>query len=316
MSNSNNAQMLALNNRVSNFVKSVRNTKFLIIMVLPALIHYIIFKYVPMWGVIISFMDFSPWKGFFHSPWVGFEHFSFFFRNPFCYRIIRNTLLLNVYSVLWGFPMPIMLALILNEVRNLRFKKFVQTVSYMPHFISTVVVVSLFYMFLSPSTGPINNIIASLGFEKVSFFSDHRWFRTIYISSSIWANIGWGAIIYLAALTNIDPGLYEAATIDGANKFQKLLYVTLPCLAPTIIILLLLRLGHLMSVGFEKAFLMQTPTNREASEVISTYVYGQGLGRSKFSYASAVGLFDSVLNLIILFLFNTIARKVSETSLW
>jgi len=263
----------ALPSNQNRFFNKLKDGKYLLLLVLPAVICMLLFYYLPMWGVLISFKQYSPFKGFVDSPWVGLKHFRVFFENPFFYKYFRNTILLSAYSILWGFPAPIVFALILNDVQNIKFKKLVQTVSYMPHFYSTVVVVGLFTMFLSPTSGPINKLIMSLGFNRVSFLADARYFRTIYISSEIWQSLGWGTIIYLAALTNIDPQLYEAAIIDGASKFKRLVYITLPCLAPTIITMLLLRLGQVMNVGFERAYLLQKPSTYDIyTELVSKVI--------------------------------------------
>jgi putative aldouronate transport system permease protein len=297
-------------------LKKLKDGKFLLLLVLPAVVYYILFKYVPMWGILIAFKRYSPFKGFWGSNWVGLQHFKMFFSGPFWWRCVRNTLLLSLYSTLWSFPAPIIFALILNDVQNMKFKKLVQTVSYMPHFLSTVVIIGLLYMFLSPNTGPVQKIMVALGYQKMDIFAQAKYFRTLYIASGIWQSLGWSAIIYLAALTNIDPALYESATIDGANKFQQLKYITLPSIAPTIIIMLLLRLSHILGVGFEKAYLLQNDANHETSDVLETYVYRIGISGANYSYGTAVGLLTSVINLFFLFIFNGISRRVSETSLW
>ncbi len=311
-----NEKTIAVPVKKSRFLKKLNDSKYLLLMVMPVMIYFFIFNYLPMYGITIAFKQYSPFKGYIASPWVGFKHFKTFFEYPFAWRLIRNTFLLSLYSLLWGFPAPIIFALILNEVRNERGKKFVQTITYMPHFISTVVIVSMLTMFLSPSTGILNKLIASLGFDKVNFMSDAKYFRSIYIASGIWSGIGWGSIIYLAALSNIDPSLYESAMIDGANKLQKIIHINIPCIAPTIITLLILRTGNLMSVGFEKAFLLQGTINFEVSDVIQTYVYRSGIKSGQMSYATAIGLFNSVVNILFLLSANYISRRVNETSLW
>lgn len=298
------------------FSRKFQDSKYLLILIAPCFIYYVLFHYLPMWGILISFKDYSPFKGFFASPWVGLKHYRAFLGNPDAWRLIKNTFLLSLYSLLWGFPVPIFFALVLNEVRNLRFKKVVQTVSYMPHFISTVVVVGMINMFLSPSRGIVNTFIEKMGFEKINFMLDPRYFRSIYVISGIWQSMGWNAIIYIAALSNIDQQLYEAAAIDGANKFKRIIYITIPCIAPTIIITFLLRTGSLLSIGFEKAFLMQAPATYSTSDVLSTYVYRQGLMSGNYSYASAVGMFNSVVNLAFLMISNFLARRFSDISLW
>lgn len=300
----------------NQLLKKLKDGKYLLLMVLPAVVFYILFKYIPMWGVLIAFQRYSPFKGFWNSPWVGLKHYEIFFSSPFWWRSVRNTLVLSLQSTLWSFPAPIIFALILNDVKSTRFKKLAQTVSYMPHFLSTMIVVGLFYMFLSPNTGPVQKLIVAMGGVKSDIFAQAKYFRPIYITSGIWQSTGWGAIIYLAALTSIDPALYESATIDGANKFQQLIYITIPSIIPTIVIMLLLRLGHVLGVGFEKAYLLQNDANQETSDVLETLVYRTGLSGGNYSYGTAIGLLTSVVNIILLFFFNAISRKISETSLW
>lgn len=296
--------------------KKLKDGKYLLLLALPTIICLALFYYLPMYGIIIAFMDYKPFRGFTGSEWVGFDNFIRFFNYKFFWRILKNTLFLSLTSLVCGFPAPIILALLLNEVTNTKFKKFVQTISYMPHFYSTVVVVGLFTMFLAPTGGLVTKFLTTIGIDNVNILADARYFRMLYVMSEIWQNVGWGAIIYLAALTNIDPQLYEAATVDGAGRLRCLWSITLPTIAPTIITMLLLSLGGLLNVGFERAFLFQKPTTYETSEIISTYVYKSGLQTSNFSYGTAVGLFNSVISLILLVMSNYIARRVSETSLW
>ncbi len=298
------------------WLKKLKDGKYLLLLVLPSVICLALFYYFPMYGLIIAFKDYKPFVGLVDSKWIGFENFVRFFNYKYCWRMIKNTFLLSFYSLLWTFPAPIIFALILNETRNMKFKKFVQTVSYMPHFYSTVVVVGMFTMFLSPTGGIIYETLKSLGIDIGNVLADARYFRTIYIATGVWQGLGWGAIIYLAALTNVDPQLYEAATIDGAGKMRCMWSITLPSIAPTIITMLLLNMGSLFQVGFEKAYLLQTPSTYETSEVISTYVYEQGLRANGFSYASAVGLFNSVISLVLVVVSNYVSKTVSETSLW
>lgn len=285
-------------------------------MLLPCLAYYIIFHYIPMYGVVIAFKNYSLRLGIFGSPWVGMKHFQSFFSYPFLWRLIRNTFLLSLYSLVWGFPMPIIFALLLNEVRNVRYKKVVQTISYLPHFISTVSVVGMLMMILSPQSGIVNNMLKILGRDTIYFFAETKWFRTIFVGSGIWQNIGWDAIIYIAALSAIDQELFEAAVIDGANRFQQIFHITIPSIRPTIAILLIMRMGGLMSGGGEKALLMQQPITYEVSDVISTYVYRRGLVEADFSFGAAVGLFNSVVNIFFIITANSIARRLGETSLW
>ena len=302
--------------RGSEFGRKLKDGKYLLILAIPTVICLALFYYLPMYGVIIAFMDYKPFKGFVGSEWVGFANFERFFNYKFFWRTLRNTMLLSVFSLLWGFPAPIIFALLLNEVTNTKFKKLVQTISYMPHFYSTVVVVGLFTMFLAPTGGLITKFLATLGVQNNNILVDARYFRTLYIMSEIWQNMGWGAIIYLAALTNIDPQLYEAATVDGAGKLRCQWSITLPTITPTITTMLLLNLGGILRVGFERAYLFQKPSTYETSEIISTYVYKAGLEQNNFSYGAAVDLFNSVISLILLISANFIAKKVGETSLW
>jgi len=268
-----------------------------------------------MYGAQIAFKNFSPGKGIAGSPWVGFEHFKSFFNSYYVFRIIRNTLLINIYDVIFGFPAPIILAILLNEVKNSTFRRSVQTITYLPHFISTVVLCGLIIDFTSRE-GLINNIITMLGGEPIMFLSKPEWFRTIFIGSGIWQNVGWGSIIYLAALSNIDPELYEAARIDGANKFKQIMHITIPGILPTIVIMFILRMGRMMSVGQDKVLLLYNPATYETADVISTFVYRKGLIDFNFSYASAVGLFNSVINFVLLILFNYLSRKLTDSGLW
>lgn len=302
--------------RKGGFFKRLNKDKYLLMMFLPTFLFFFIFKYIPIWGVVISFMDFKPFLGFAKSTFVGLKHYQAFFSSPDAIIIIKNTLLLGVSTLLWGFPLPIIFALILNEVRNMKFKKLVQTVSYMPHFISHVVVVGMMFAFLSPIRGPINMLIESLGGAKIDFMSVPEYFRTLYVTSDLWQQLGWGAIIYLAALSGIDPQLYEAAEIDGAGKFRQIISITIPSIAPTIITMLLLRSGVIFNVGFEKVLLMYSPVIYDTADVISTYAYRQGLVSGNISYATAIGLFNSLLNLTLLLITNFTAKKMTETSLW
>ncbi|MFU0799299.1 MAG: ABC transporter permease subunit [Xylanivirga thermophila] len=307
---------LAYQRDKKNIIKKdfIKN-RYVYIMALPILAYYIIFCYIPMYGVTIAFKDFSIKLGILKSPWAGFKYFKDFFNSYYCLRVIKNTLLLNLYDLLWGFPAPIILALLLNELRNQKFKRCVQTVTYLPHFVSMVVICGIIIEFVS-TDGLINVLLSYLGIEPSNMLTRPELFRTIYISSGIWQGIGWGSIIYLASLTGIDPALYEAATIDGAGRWKQTLHVTLPGIAPTIIILLILRLGSMMSVGFEKILLLYNPMTYETADVISTYVYRKGLLDFDYSYSAAVGLFNSIINFLLLIIANTLSRKLTEESLW
>lgn len=282
----------------------------------PVLLYFIVFHYVPMYGVQIAFKDFIANKGIMDSPWVGFKHFERFFDSFYFWRIIKNTMGIGLYELAVGFPIPIILALMINEARSGRFRRFVQTVTYAPHFLSTVVVVGMIMMFLSPVSGLVNSIITSFGGEPIAFMTEPSWFKSIYVWSGVWQGMGWSSIIYLAALAGIDPQLHEAAKVDGAGWFRRIWHINLPGIAPTMTILLILNIGSVLGVGFEKIFLMQNSLNMEASDVIATNVYRSGILGAQYSFSAAVGLFNSVVNFILLITVNRIARKVSENSLW
>lgn len=288
----------------------------LYLMLIPVIIYFLIFHYLPMYGVQIAFKNFSASKGILASEWIGFDHFLRFFRSYRFEAIIRNTVGVSLYSLLLGFPFPIIFAIMVNEITNLRFKKLVQTISYLPHFLSVVVVVSMLMTFLSPSVGVINRIIVFFGGDPIYFMTEAGWFKSLYVFSGIWQSYGWNSIIYLAAIISIDRQQYEAADVDGATSFQKMRFVTLPGIMPTAVIMLILQSGSIMSVGFEKVFLMQNSLNVSSSEVISTHVYKLGLLGSDFSFSSAIGLFNSVINFGMIILVNAIAKRVGENSLW
>lgn len=288
----------------------------LYLMTLPAIIYMLIFAYKPMYGVLIAFKDYSLKKGIMGSPWVGMDNFERFFNSYWFPIILKNTLTISVLSLILSFPIPIILALMVNEIKSERTKRLFQTVSYAPYFISTVVVCGMITMFLNPSTGVINQFIQLLGFEPVAFMQSADAFKWIYVISGIWQGAGWGAIIYFAALSGVDQSLIEAAEIDGAGRFQRIVYINFPVLVPTIVILFILNCGSLLNVGYEKVYLLQNTTNLTGSEVISTYVYKMGLEKQDFSFSTAAGLFNSVINSAILILANLISRKAGEVSLW
>ena len=296
--------------------KNIRRDKALLLIVLPVVVHYLIFVYYPMYGNIIAFKDYSPVLGINGSEWVGFKYFLQFFRSPYFWRVLRNTLLISCYSILWGFPIPIIFALMTNDLRNGIFKRVVQAVSYIPYFISTVIICGMLVNFLSPSNGIVNTIIELFGGKPINFLMEPGWFRTVFIASGIWQGFGWSSIIYLAALTGINPELYEAATMDGASKLQQVIHVSVPCILPTIIVTFIMQIGTLMSVGYEKLILLYNPVTLDVADVISSYVYRTGLVEGNYSFGSAVGLFNSVINLLLVFLANRISKKVSEVSLW
>ena len=283
---------------------------------LPTLLYFGIFHYGPLYGAQIAFRDYLGALGIWGSPWVGLANFARFFNSPLFVNLLSNTVMLGLLILVFSFPIPVIFALMLNQLGNQRYKRIVQTASYAPHFISMVVFVGMIFLFTSPSTGIINILVAKLGGPRIYYMGNLAWFRPVYVLSDIWQETGWGAIIYLAALSGINPELYEAATIDGATKFQRILHIDIPAILPTVTILLVLRTGAIMSLGFEKAFLMQSSLNLEVSEIISTYVYKVGLQGAQFSFASAVGLFNSVANLVLLLIVNRVARALGETSLW
>ncbi len=299
-----------------SFSKILKENYELYLFLLPAFVYFVVFRYWPLYGLQIAFRKFNGALGVWGSPWVGLKNFRNFFASYYFWILIKNTIGITLYSILVGFPMPIIFALMLNEVDNERFKRFVQTVSYAPHFISTVVLVGIVMAFLSPTTGVVNHIIVLLGGKAKPFMITASYFKSIYVWSDVWQNMGWSAIIYIAALSGIDPQQHEAAVIDGANRFQRICHINVPGILPTIVILLILNMGSIMNVGFEKVYLMQNPLNFEASDVISTYVYRTGLIDADFSFSTAVGLFNSIINFIILIIVNIISGKVSEISLW
>lgn len=308
------------NTVLSKFVKKAKKVILrdyqLFLLCLPAIIYCIIFEYGPMYGIQIAFKDFSAAKGIMESPWVGFKHFDRFFQSYQFWLLIRNTIGISLYALIAGFPIPIFVALLLNQTRNLAFKKIVQTTTYAPHFISVVVLCGMITIFLSPRSGLVNHLIAALGGERVFFLADPRLFSSLFVWSDIWQNTGWGTIIYTAALSAINPELYEAARIDGANKLKTIIHVDIPGILPTVVILFILKMGSLMNLGFQKAYLLQNPLNAGASEIIATYVYKIGLEQSQFSYSTAISLFNTAINIIMLVAVNALCKKVSETSLW
>ncbi|MCI6907841.1 MAG: ABC transporter permease subunit [Clostridiaceae bacterium] len=296
--------------------KTIRSHKAYYFFLLPTIIYLAVFCYAPMYGIQIAFKNYNGMLGIWGSKWVGLRHFRDFFGGYFFKQIFGNTLILSLYSTAVGFPIPIFVALLLNEIRCAKYKKFVQTVLYAPHFISTVVMVGIIIMVLSPTSGLINYIIVALGGEAQYFMIHPSAFRHIYVWSGVWQGMGWSAIIYLAALSSVDPELHEAATIDGASRFQRICYINFPTIKPTIIILLIMSIGSLVGVGFEKTYLLQNDLNSETSEVISTFVYKRGLLNASYSFSTAVGLFNNIINVILLLIANGIARWAGETSLF
>lgn len=295
--------------------EDLKRNRAVYLIFLPVLIYYLVFRYFPMYGASIAFKNYTPFKGIAGSDWVGFKHFIRFFTSFYFWRVLKNTFILSGMQIAFGFPMPIIFAILVNELKNMHFKKTVQTMTYLPHFISMVVICGMITAF-SSSSGVFNDILAFFGAKRESLLQQPELFRPIYILSEIWQKAGWESIIYLAALTGIDQSLYEAASIDGANRFKKILNITLPGLLPTIIIMLILRIGRVMEIGFEKIILLYNPATYEVADVISSYVYRVGLTDLNWSYSAAVGIFNSVVNLTFLFAANKISKKYSGSSLW
>lgn len=298
------------------FTKAVRRDKNLYLMFLPIFVWYIIFCYVPLYGIVLAFRDFVPGAGVFGGPWVGFKYFQQFFSTPYFWRVIRNTILINIYSLLWGFPIPIIFAICITEMKNKAVQRTVQTVSYLPYFISTVVVCGMIRQFLAVDNGVINQIIVALGGNSIDFLSDPKWFRTVYVASDIWQGFGFSSIIYIATISGIDPQLYEAAEIDGITKFQSVRYITIPGLMPLIMMQLLLSLGSILGVGFQKIYLLYNNLTKEVADVISTYTYERGIVSNQYSYSTAVGLFQSGIGFILTWAANKASKKVTDYGLW
>lgn len=299
-----------------DFAKKVKHCWQLYVLLAPTVVYLLIFCYLPMLGIQIAFRDYTAVGGIWGSAWVGWKHFLRFFSSPQFKVLIINTLKISVYSLIWGFPLPIILALFINECRFRRLKKVVQSLTYAPYFISTVVLVSMMTLFLNEDTGVINLLVEALGSEPQNFMGNAGAFRSIYVISGIWQSCGWSSIIYIAALSGVDIQLHEAARIDGANRLQRTWYVDLPSIMPTVITVLILNCGRILSVGYEKVFLMQNTMNQSVSEVISTYVYKVGLLGAQYSYTTAISLFNSVINIIVLIAVNHIAKRTSEVSLF
>ena len=305
--------------RLQKLGYGIWQNRWLYILILPALVYLIIFNYLPMYGVQIAFKDYKAVRGIVGSPWTamgGFKHFVTFFNAYYFWRLIGNTLVLNLLSLVFSFPMPIALALIVNNIRNQRMKKFTQTAIYVPHFISTVVLAGILYILLSPTNGIVNHLITALGGKSIYFMNEASWFRPVYIISGIWQNAGWDSILYIAALAGVDPELYEAATIDGANKWQKVRYIDLPHIVPTATMMLILNSGSLLSSATQKTLLLQTGGNMATSDIIGTYVYTMGLGSGQFSYTAAIGLFVNVVNFILVLSTNKISSKMNGETLF
>ena len=288
----------------------------LYLMVLPGMLALIIFRYVPMYGVLMAFEKYMPAKGILGSKWVGFQHFVNFFHSPYFGRLLGNTFMLGIVTLVFTFPAPILLALLLNEVRNPRFKRVTQTISYVPYFISTVIVVGLLKDMASTNDGIINTAIVALGGQKIDFFASPQWFRPLYVISSIWSGIGYNSIIYLAAISGINPELYESAVLDGASRMKQAIHITIPCISSTIVILLIFAVGGIVGNDYQKILLMQSPLTYETSDVISTYVYREGILGGSYSYTTAINLFTSLISLFFILITNWVARKAGESSIF
>lgn len=297
-------------------IASLARNKYLYLMVLPGLLYFLIFKYVPMAGIIIAFQDYQPFLGIMGSEWAGLKHFERLFTEPTFFMLLKNTLIFFALNLFIFFPIPIIVALMLNEIRTKAFKGTVQTIIYIPHFMSWVIIVSIFYVFMTVDGGIINELIARMGGEKVDFLTNPDWTRTLYISQIIWKEMGWSTIIYLAAVTAVDPQLYEAAKIDGASRLRQIWHVTLPAIRPVIIILLILKIGQTLDLGFEHVYLLLNSLNREVAEIFDTYVYTAGLKNGQLSYSTAVGVFKGLVGLVLVIGANKLAKKFGEDGLY
>ncbi|MET3546696.1 ABC transporter permease [Paenibacillus cellulositrophicus] len=302
--------------RLTETLKHIRRDRELLLLFIPCILFYIIFRYGPLYGLIIAFKDYSVFSGVMGSDWVGLKHFIKFFSNQDFWMLFRNTLLLGFYTLIFGFPFPILLAILLNEVRTKWFKKSVQTLSYLPAFLSVVIISSMIIDFLSPTNGLLNQLLAAFGFEKKYFLVDPGWFRPIYVISEIWGTIGYESIIYLAAIAGINPTLYEAARVDGASRFHMIRHITIPGLMPTMLIMFILKTGSMIRIGYEKVLLLYNPMTYNVADVFSTYVYRKGLLESNYSYAAAVGMFEALVAMTMLLGANAISRKIGGKGLW
>jgi putative aldouronate transport system permease protein len=288
----------------------------LYLMLLPGIIYYLVFRYGPIYGVVIAFKDFRVLDGIMASPWVGFKHFEALFSSPYFGRIMKNTLTISLLKLIVGFPPPIILALMLNEVRIKRLKKLIQTVSYLPHFLSWIVISGILFAFLAPGSGLINHWIKNAGGQVIPFMMDKTWFLLVIVLSSVWKEVGWGAIVYLAALSGISPDLYEAATMDGASRVQQMWYISIPGMQPVIILMLILRLGYLLNAGFEQIYILYNPLVYEVADIIDTWVFRNGIEQFRFSLATATGVFKSVIGMALLLTSNKLAKQWSDQGIW
>ncbi len=310
--------MVTANSGFRRIKKAFNRDKYLYLIIALPIVYYVLFHYLPLYGVLISFFDVKVFKGlneFLSSPFIGFKYFKEYLTDPYFWKLVRNTIIIRLYTIIFNFPVPILFALILNDVRNVAFKKFVQTVTYLPHFISTVVICGMIRSYFS-SNGIVSQLVVALGGQAKPYMSLPQYFRPIYVGSGVWQSFGWNSIVYLAALTGINPELYEAATLDGAGRIQKMWHVSLPGIKPTIVILFIIQMGSIMNVGYEKILLLYSGSTQDVADVISTYVYRRGIVDSKFNYGTAVGLFTSVIGFMFLSSSNAISRAFTESSLW
>ncbi|WP_373430108.1 ABC transporter permease [Paenibacillus sp. GD4] len=301
---------------LSSTWRHMKRDRQLLLLFLPCILFFIIFRYGPLYGMIIAFKDYNVYQGILDSEWVGLRHFQRFFDSPDFWLLFKNTFLLGVFTLLWAFPFPILFAVLLNEVRHMAFKKTVQTFSYLPAFLSVVIVSSMIIDFLSPTHGLINQVLKLMGFDGIYFLAAPEWFRTVYVSTEIWQHMGYEAIIYLAAIAGIDPTLYEAAKVDGATRTQMMRYITLPSIMPTVLIMFIIKAGAMFRIGYEKVLLLYNPMTYEVADVFSTYVYRKGLLETNYSYASAVGMFEALIALVMLLISNLISKKAGGKGLW
>lgn len=318
MEHTNVSKTIPMKSAKSNgsLIRRWQRDKWLYLLLLPGVLYFLVFKYVPMWGVVLAFKNYQPFLGFMKSDWVGMEHFRNFFQNPDFVKLLRNTLLLSLYNLIFFFPAPIILALLLNEVRIALYKRAIQTLIYIPHFISMVIVASISYVFLTTEGGVVNGLLQQYTGQKINFLADLEWFRPIIILQTIWKECGFGTIIFLAALAGVDPEQYEAAIVDGANRWRQLWHITLPSIKSTIIILLILRMGDVLENGFEQIYLMTNALNREVADVFDTYVYLMGITQGAFSYSTAVGLFKSLVGVFLVFSSNYLARRFGQSGIY
>jgi putative aldouronate transport system permease protein len=285
-------------------------------MILPGLVFFIIFKYAPMFGITIAFKEYIPWIGFSESSWVGLYHFEKFFSSFYFLKVLFNTLIISLYKIIFVFPIPILFAVLLNELKSDFFKRITQSISYLPHFLSMVIVAGIVYTLFSTTDGVVNQIINAVGGEKINFLKNPKYFRTIIVGIDLWTQLGWNSIIYIAAISNINPELYNVAVMDGANKLQRIVYVTIPSIAETVLVMFILRLGYILSAGFEPIFLLYSPIVYEVADIIDTYVYREGIINSSFSFATAVGLFKSVVGLCLIVATNYVSKKKGYNAIW